>query len=132
MRDPEHAKMMLALARKDLRAVLLMAANDNFDIEIFGFHAQQAVEKSLKAWLSFLGIEYPRTRDLNLLIKLLEQNKEILPKQLHILVKLTDFAVQYRYESYIELISGIDRVEIGQLAADLVHHVEILIEKEGE
>ncbi|NIR50348.1 HEPN domain-containing protein [candidate division KSB1 bacterium] len=34
-----------------------------FDDEIFGFHAQQAVEKVVKAWPNLLGIVYPRTHD---------------------------------------------------------------------
>lgn len=39
-----------------------------FDDSIFGFHAQQVVEKSLKAWLSGIGAEYPKTHDLSLLL----------------------------------------------------------------
>ncbi len=34
-----------------------------FADEVFGFQAQQAAEKTLKAWLTVLGLEYPRRHD---------------------------------------------------------------------
>ena len=44
--------------------------------EIFGFHAQQAVEKSFKAWLAFLGEVYPLTHDLGELLALLRAHDD--------------------------------------------------------
>ncbi len=49
MRGIEEALLTLRMAGKDLRALNVMLAPDSVDDEIFGFHAQQAVEKSLKA-----------------------------------------------------------------------------------
>ena len=40
---------------------------------VFGFHAQQAVEKALKAWLNFLGQTHAYTHDLSLLLHDLEK-----------------------------------------------------------
>jgi len=57
----DEARQMLAAAYKDWRALAGMADPDVFADEVFGFHAQQAVEKALKAWLALLGVEYPRT-----------------------------------------------------------------------
>ena len=53
MSDREHAIAMLAMARDDLSALRGMQhpslfGQDFFSDEIFGFHAQQAVEKMLK------------------------------------------------------------------------------------
>ena len=45
-----------------------MGDAEAFDDEIFGFHAQQAVEKALKAWLTEVGVTYPLTHDLSLLL----------------------------------------------------------------
>ena len=73
MQDLEHARMMLTLARKDLKAMRGMTDVEDFDVEIFGFHAQQAVEKILKAWLSLAGVEYPRTHNLMQLFTLIEE-----------------------------------------------------------
>ncbi len=68
----EEASLLLAAAKKDLRALQGMLNPAVFADEIFGFHAQQAVEKALKAWLAFLDVQYPRTHDLTLLLTLLE------------------------------------------------------------
>jgi HEPN domain-containing protein len=61
MAERDEAQRLLAAAQKDLRALRGMTDADTFADEIFGFHAQQAVEKALKAWLALLGEEYPRT-----------------------------------------------------------------------
>jgi HEPN domain-containing protein len=52
MNDLEHAKLLLSMARKDLKALEGMQDARIFEDEIFGFHAQQAAEKALKSWLS--------------------------------------------------------------------------------
>jgi HEPN domain-containing protein len=60
MPDLEHARLLLRLARDDLAAMEVMATSPRISPSIFGFHAQQAVEKALKAWLSLLDVTYPR------------------------------------------------------------------------
>ncbi len=75
MKDFNHAKLMLKLAQKDISAVEGMIKNKiNFSDEVFGFHAQQAVEKLIKSWLSFLGVKYSKSHDLYELFKLLADN----------------------------------------------------------
>jgi HEPN domain-containing protein len=59
----------LYFAREDLRVAELA-----FSAQIYSqacFHAQQCVEKALKAWLRHRGISPPRTHQLGLLISLL-------------------------------------------------------------
>jgi HEPN domain-containing protein len=70
MQDWNHAQLMISMARKDLSALEHMTNAEIFADEIFGFHAQQAVEKALKGWLSFLGITYPKIHDLEELLAL--------------------------------------------------------------
>jgi HEPN domain-containing protein len=48
MSATENARMLLVMAGKDFRAMVALADPGSVDDEIFGFHAQQAVEKSLK------------------------------------------------------------------------------------
>jgi HEPN domain-containing protein len=50
MRADSLVRQLLLSAEKDLKAIKNMTDPDLFADEIFGFHAQQAVEKILKAW----------------------------------------------------------------------------------
>jgi hypothetical protein len=103
MSDSDHARALLDMAKGDVNALRGMAQpslleTDFFSDEIFGFHAQQAVEKILKAWLSSKGVRYPRTHDLMAIISSLEDAGENVD-DLRELVDLNPFAVQYRYET---------------------------------
>jgi HEPN domain-containing protein len=46
---------------------------------IVGFHAQQAVEKSLKAVLAVKGVDFPFTHDIEGLVELCEAEGAALP-----------------------------------------------------
>ena len=59
------------------------------------FHAQQAVEKFLKAYLVFHGIDFPKTHDLDfLLLECKKVNNKVFDIDLG---SLTDFGVSIRY-----------------------------------
>ncbi len=104
--------MMLRAAANDLRAIEGMTDPEMFSDEIFGFHAQQVVEKSLKALLSMEGIAYPKIHDLEALFSLLDNNNVTLPDEYLTLMDLTDFAVQFRYEAFTNSESGLDRAQV--------------------
>jgi HEPN domain-containing protein len=65
------AQMLLDVARQDAAACTLLAIASEIGDAVVGFHAQQAVEKSLKAVLSHNHIEFRRTHDLLTLLDLL-------------------------------------------------------------
>lgn len=110
MVDFEHARVMLRMAYKDFDALTGMLDNTLFADEIFGFHVQQAIEKTLKAWLSVHGITYPLTHDLARLLTLLE-NIGADVELFWPLVQFTIFAVQARYEEgIVDLDKPLDRV----------------------
>jgi len=99
MPETEYAKTLLAMAHKDFDALRGMVGNPLFADEIFGFHAQQAIEKSLKAWLALHAVEFPHTHDLSRLMALLEEvGAQEINTYLH-LVEFNMFAVQARYEA---------------------------------
>jgi HEPN domain-containing protein len=127
MRDPDHAQLLLGMARKDLRALCAMLDRESFTEEIFGFHAQQAAEKSLKAWLSLIGRSYPRTHDLGALLELLAVPRESIPADAWEVVELTDFAVQLRYESFEYDDERLDRPSVVRQVEVLVERVEELV-----
>jgi len=91
---------MVDIARRDLRALQGMVADDEtFSDEVFGFHAQQAVEKALKAWLCLAVGDYPRVHDLEDLFRRLQDAHQEVPVSFLDLIELVDFAVQYRYQA---------------------------------
>ena len=62
-----------------------------------GFHAQQAVEKALKAALASRDLEFPFTHDLGLLMQLCEDAGFKLPVDLAEADRLTPYAAAIRY-----------------------------------
>jgi len=132
MSDLDHARMMLSMARKDLKALQNMLNMNAFANEIFGFHAQQAVEKALKAWLSLVDVNYLRIHDLEELLALLERHRETVPERFYAPIDLTDFAVQFRYASFEDLDNQLDRAEMIHQVTELVEYVEKLFEDVDE
>ncbi|MGO9467051.1 MAG: HEPN domain-containing protein [Isosphaeraceae bacterium] len=105
MSDLEHATSLLRMAQADLNALRGMLSpglpshESFFSDEVFGFHAQQAAEKCLKAWIASLGARYRRTHDLMALIEDLSTARED-TTDLDALADLNPFAVEYRYEAF--------------------------------
>ena len=88
-----------------VEVLLLKAAEDEQALDwdqapdaIFGFHAQQSVEKLMKALLEHIGTQYALTHDLTMLSKLITHVDQPLPNLGIPLRKLTRFGVVYRYE----------------------------------
>ena len=96
MSDLKQARVLLTAAEPDISALRGMADAAVFADEIFGFHAQQAAEKLLKAWLALLGETYPTTHDLDRLLAMLRAC-DVEATRFNELVEYTPFAVQFRY-----------------------------------
>jgi len=128
MKDLEHSRLMLAAAERDIKALRAMKDKDAFADEIFGFHAQQAVEKGLKAWLSATGTAYPKTHDLEELLALLKESGADAAARYSALADLTDFSVQFRYDSFEELGGPLNRAEVVRDVAALLAQVKSVVE----
>ncbi len=100
---------------------------ESFAEEVFGFHAQQAIEKGLKAWIAIKQLTYPKSHDVSILIRILEDAGESL-KQFPELEDYTVFAVQYRYEGYDEL-DELDRQATIDKATAFLDHVKTILDK---
>lgn len=96
MSDRKQARELLEAAERDLSALRGMGDASVFADEIFGFHMQQAVEKSFKAWLALLGETYPVTHNL---ARLLEELRTRDPDVVRFeeLIYYTPYAVRLRY-----------------------------------
>jgi len=123
-RDREHARALLEMARKDARALSGMQDREVFADEIFGFHAQQAVEKALKAWCAHRSITYPLTHDLSELLSLLREDGCTV-EAFNDLLRFNAFAVLFRYEALDEEAPNFDRERVvGEIDALLAHVAE--------
>ncbi|MBF0542081.1 MAG: HEPN domain-containing protein [Nitrospirae bacterium] len=121
MSDIDHARGMLKLASQDLNAIKGMLDTEFFADSIFGFHAQQAVEKSLKAWISALSGTYPNIHDIEELIEIISSlNCDV--DGLEIYVDYNPFAVQFRYTEYDSQEEPLDRL-------DVIDKVQVLYDK---
>lgn len=92
------ARGMLAKAESDLRAAALMAES-GVALDAACFHAQQAVEKLLKAFLLAQGAEAPRTHNLVRLLLLCQQHDPTFAQLAEVGDALTPYAVELRYET---------------------------------
>ncbi len=61
------------------------------------FHAQQCAEKALKALLLHLGISFPKTHAIEVLLDLLKSQGASVPKGVDEAFELSEYAVQTRY-----------------------------------
>ena len=94
MSDPKCARMLLGAAERDLLTLRNMTAGA--PDESYGFHVQQAAEKSLKAWLALLGETYPLTHNLETLVNLLAGRDADVEAHRELTV-YTPYAVEFRY-----------------------------------
>lgn len=122
----DEAIAYLNSADKDLTAVCNMLDKDKFSLEVFGFHAQQTVEKCLKAWLSFNQMSFTKTHSIRYLLVQLEDTGENVKEYLSF-IELSSFAVQYRYNSYTGLDEYFNREETILKIEQLFTHVKSLV-----
>lgn len=80
----------------------LLAPNEGISDEIVGFHAQQAVEKWLKAVLGSRGVEFEYTHDLRRLIAEVTTVVGEFPFDSAEVVALTEHAVPLRYDEILD------------------------------
>jgi len=98
MQPRDLAKKFLELAAQDCNALRVLAGDRSIADETMGFHAQQAVEKCLKAVLILNAIEFRKTHALDELIDILNDNALPVPPNVEELEMLTPYAVLLRYD----------------------------------
>ncbi len=68
---PDLAAILLQKADQDIYVLDKMVGDEEAPVEVFGFHAQQATEKLIKALLARGSVLYTRTHRLGELVDLL-------------------------------------------------------------
>lgn len=121
MTPADVARRLLSKARQDEVALAKLGDDPAVADETVGFHAQQAVEKALKAVLLSLDGRMRRTHDLERLFRAAAQRGGVLPCTVEDVADLTPFAVEYRYGDLADDIEEpLDRNRIRKLVADLL------------
>ena len=121
MSRDEHAELAALLARKareDATAVQEFGANSEIADGIIGFHAQQAVEKWLKAVMAHRAIPQARIHDIGRLLQLLREDGASLPDDADRLDELTIYAVPLRYDDLLDA-EPLDREDTVRLVEEI-------------
>jgi HEPN domain-containing protein len=107
--ERDQAELLLRKAREDQSVLLKLAHDQDIADSVLGFHAQQAVEKALKAVLASRGEDYPWTHDLQLLLRRLDAAAAHVPSAVDDARRLSPWAVEFRYGETID--ESLDREE---------------------
>jgi|SRR5450759_1491195 HEPN domain-containing protein len=121
----DHARLLMKKAAHDLAAARATLASEEA-LDMVCFHAQQAVEKSLKAIFALHEIDYPRRHDLAELLELVKPLAPDIAPFTDSIINMTPFAVQIRYDA--EFDPGFDQANQAlRTAIDVNQLVEHLI-----
>ncbi|MFH0766113.1 MAG: HEPN domain-containing protein [Calditrichota bacterium] len=96
MKQDNEATKLIRLAERDWAAFRVLRDSDEVDASTAFFHAQQCVEKCLKAVLVFHKQRVPKIHDLLGLVELVGKFTAI-PVSDSDLNSLTPYAVEFRY-----------------------------------
>ncbi len=112
-------EMLFDIAEEDRAAFKALIKTPSISLSVCCFHAQQAVEKYMKAVLSKHKIAFPFTHDLLELYDLLLAFPVIFPVSRDDLKKLNPFAVKQRYDRLPEI--HITREEAEEIVDSIAH-----------
>ena len=125
----KRAKSNLVIAKNIFKSEYEVFGGEVFFEELC-FELQQSVEKSLKALLLFHGVEFPKTHDIDRLIKLLKINSVDIPEEILEAGILTQYAVRTRYPDDIRRITEEEYKEALEIAEKVYSWVKNQIVKE--
>jgi len=97
MADPTMADLVLEAARRDVDAYMALVQHEGIHDSILGFHAQQAIEKAIKAVLFKRGVMVPRTHNIGQLLIAIDDAAVSPPPHEEELDSLNPYAVAARY-----------------------------------
>jgi HEPN domain-containing protein len=113
--------ILLTKARNDALALRKLARDLEVADEIVGFHAQQTIEKALKAVLESRGADFPYTHDLGRLFELLEDSGAA-PAHHDDALALSPWAAEFRYGDVV--VGSLDREGAVAVAAAILDWAE--------
>jgi HEPN domain-containing protein len=130
--EPDELAALLARkATEDAVALREFAANIEIADTVLGFHAQQAIEKWLKAVLARQAVDFEYTHDLRHLIALVEDSGVNFPFDTPTVVRLTEYAVPLRYDELLDSVP-LDREVAVKLVAEVGNWANKLLDTLSE
>lgn len=128
MKPPEQiraelARQWLDRAEADWRLCHRLIGDPEPYLEAIAFHCQQAAEKYLKAYLTWLQVEFPKTHDLKHLIELVGSCEHALASGLENAATLTPYAVEYRYPGGYPQLTADEAAQALALADDIRNEI---------
>ncbi len=129
MPENDLIKAWLKKARHDLETAKVVSVNlPDYD-DTIAFHCQQAIEKTLKAYLIFLDIEFKPVHDLGYLLNLIGTKDDSLEPFFEKVDKISRYAVQIRYPDAIIKLTKQQTQEAVELADYLLDLINTKIAK---
>lgn len=121
MKPPEEVKRDIVLqwfgkAHRDIFAAEILIFHGEYISGIVAFLAQQAAEKYIKAFLIQHNVQFPKTHDIELLIKLVSKVDALLADAISEVSILSKYGVEVRYPCDIPNLKESDAKEAVQLA----------------
>jgi HEPN domain-containing protein len=114
-------------ARSDEIALEKLADDPNVPDDLIGFHAQQALEKLLKAALAHAGVAPPRIHDLGELVARLADVDLPPPTSASEARSLVPWAVEFRYDDVLD--ERLDRAAACKAVTDVRGWVDGLLDE---
>jgi len=126
---PDSPEEWLNRARSDL--ALARTRGQDIYLEDLCFHAQQAVEKAVKALLLRRGVEFPYVHDIAQLMTLLEEAGQQVSVSVREAERLTRFAVAIRYPGMLPPVTLEEYQESVAIATQAVRWAEGIVQGGG-
>lgn len=126
----ETSRILLKKAEEDATAVREFAGNSEIADSIIGFHAQQAVEKWLKAVTAASGARHSAIHDIDRLIEVVEATGVEVSLDRDRLAVLTQYAVPLRYDELLDA-EALERGVLVALVDEVAEWVAVQIGSAG-
>lgn len=97
MSNAEAVQQWIDKALNDNRAIEILNRDDEPPIDAICFHCQQYIEKLIKAIITKLGQEIPKTHDIRKLAEMVDNDIPELTEQIDLADRLTIYGVETRY-----------------------------------
>jgi HEPN domain-containing protein len=110
-------------AKSDLATANILINGTEKHLDTGVYHCQQAVEKSLKAFLTLHGSIIAKTHDIEMLVSLCSKYDRSFSQFLEMATEITPYATEFRYPGELMEPSAMDAESAYHIASELLAFV---------